>query len=105
MMCDGHRGVASILVVVVVCVVFLGCMMSRQERSAESWAVHLVTDRRRPKVQRHRLLRARTRSYWIGPSDRAGNAFSPAIAIPSITNRATSSQKFPTGESAYFLRV
>ena len=44
-------------------------------------------------------------NYWIGPLGRTGKAFSPAIAIPSITSRAISSQKFPTGESAYFLRV
>src|ERR1019366_9130450 len=32
-------------------------------------------------------------------------AFSSSIAIPSITSRAISSQKFPTGVSACFLRV
>jgi hypothetical protein len=44
-------------------------------------------------------------TYWIGPVGRVENAFSPAIAIPSITGRAISSQKLPSGMSAYFLRV
>ena len=51
------------------------------------------------------LLLAWARYYWIGPCGQTGNALSPAIAIPSITSRAISSQNFPTGMSAYFLRV
>src|ERR1043166_6067911 len=47
----------------------------------------------------NKLARA---NCWIDPFGRTGDAFSPAIAIPSITSRAISSQNGPTGMSAYF---
>jgi hypothetical protein len=58
-----------------------------------------------PHLRATSVVACAARYYWIGSFGRTGDAFSPAIAIPSITSRAISSQKFPTGVSAYFLRV